>query len=57
MDADSEKVFFVPRLNRNVEERDLHISLLRSFQALGYDCPTQDQKAVITKFLSGLHGL
>ena len=54
MDADSEKVFFVPRLNRNAEERDLHISLFRSFQALGHDCPTQDQKAVITKFLSGL---
>ena len=41
MDADSEKVLYVPRLNRNVEERDLHISLLRSFQDLGYDCPTK----------------
>ena len=53
MDADSEKVFFVLRLNRDVEERDINISLLCSFQALGHDCPTQDQKEVITKFLSG----
>ena len=51
MDADSEKVFFVLRLNRDVEERDLNISLLCSFQALGHDCPTQDQKEVITKIL------
>ena len=47
------KCLFVPRFNRNVEERVLHISHLRSFQAPGCDCPTQDQKAVITKFLSG----
>ena len=53
MDADSERKLFAPRLKRDIVERDLSISLLRSFQALGYDRPTEDQKAVITKFVSG----
>lgn len=53
MDADSEKVLFVPRLNRNIEERDLHISLLTSFRLSGwlYDCPTQND--AIAWFISG----
>ena len=43
----------VPRLGRKITGRELHVSMLVAFQALGYDCPTPDQKEVITSFVKG----
>ena len=49
----SEEICVIPRVGIAVTKRELYVSVLRSFQKLGYDQPTYEQAQVVCKFAQG----
>ena len=49
----SEEICVIPRVGIAVTKRELYVSVLRSFQKLGYDQPTYEQAQVVCEFAQG----